>query len=165
MSSYADILKAVVGAEHIRSEEFRDNKRSIIPAARLLDALASLKTKGGFDMLFEITAVDYLTYPDAQDRFGVVYGLVNTTTGERIIVKTFVNDPNPTLPSMFGLWKSADWMEREVYDMFGIVFDGHPDLRRILLPEEFTAHPLRKDYPVRGKGERHQFEVITRARS
>ena len=61
------------------------------------------------------------------------------------------------------LWKGADWMEREVYDMYGVVFDGHPDLRRILMPDEFTAFPLRKDYPMRGRGERHNFPVITRA--
>ncbi len=100
-----------------------------------------------------------------RDRFGVVYLLANTTTGERLIVKTFVNEPDPTLPSVVPLWKGADWMEREVYDMFGIAFAGHPDLRRILMPEEFTAFPLRKDYPLRGRGERHNFPVITRAES
>ena len=67
------------------------------------------------------------------------------------------------MPSVVPLWKGADWMEREVYDMFGIVFDGHPDLRRILMPDEFTAFPLRKDYPLRGRGERHNFPGLTRA--
>ena len=101
-------------------------------------------------MLVELTAVDYLEYPEATDRFGVIYGLVNTTSGERVFVKTFVNPPEPELPSVYPLWRSADWLEREVYDMFGIRFDGHPDLRRILMPEEFTAFPLRKDYPLQG---------------
>ncbi|OYW21921.1 MAG: NADH-quinone oxidoreductase subunit C, partial [Planctomycetales bacterium 12-60-4] len=104
-------------------------------------------------------------YENATDRFGVVYVLVNTATGDRLIVKTFVNDPDPALPTMYPLWKSCDWLEREVYDMFGIVFSGHPDLRRILMPDEFTAHPLRKDYPLKGRGERHNFPVITRAES
>lgn len=116
-------------------------------------------------MLAEITAVDYLEYEGAADRFGVVYVLLNTSTGERLVVKTFVNDPNPTLPSMYSLWKSADWLEREVYDMFGITFEGHPDLRRILMPDEFTAYPLRKDYPLKGRGERHNFPIVTRAES
>jgi NADH-quinone oxidoreductase subunit C len=116
-------------------------------------------------MLAELTAVDYLEYPGATDRFGVVYGLLSTLTGERLIVKTFVNPPDPKLPSVVPLWRAADWMEREVFDMFGIVFTGHPDLRRILMPEEFTAFPLRKDYPLRGRGERHNFPVLTRAES
>ena len=106
-----------------------------------------------------------MQYPDAKDRYGVWYVLVNTTTGVRLIVKTFANDPEPTLPSVFALWKGADWMEREVYDMYGVIFDGHPDLRRILLPDEFIAFPLRKDYPMRGRGERHNFPTITRAES
>ena len=149
----------------IQPSEFRDNRRVVVPAETVYSALEFLKSDCGFDMLCELTAVDYLHYPGARDRYGVVYGLTNTTTGLRLIVKTFVNDPDPVLPSAFPLWKSADWLEREVYDMYGIGFDGHPDLRRILLPPEFTAHPMRKDYPLRGRGERHNFPVITRAES
>ena len=91
--------------------------------------------------------------------------LVLELDGERIVVKTLTNDPVPKLPSAYPLWRGADWMEREVYDMYGIVFEGHPDLRRILMPEECTCFPLRKDYPLRGRGERHNFPVITRAES
>lgn len=144
---------------------FRDNRRAVVPAAQLQPVMAALKAEFGFDMLAEITAVDYLEYEGAIDRFGVVYVLLNTSTGERLVLKTFVNDPTPTLSSLYSLWKSADWLEREVYDMFGITFSGHPDLRRILSPDEFTAHPLRKDYPLKGRGERHNFPVITRAES
>lgn len=149
----------------ITESTFRDNRRIVVPAESIYSVLECLKVEQGFDTLMDVTAVDYLEYPDATDRFGVVYVLLNTENGERLIAKTFVNPPNCELPSAYPLWKSADWLEREVYDMFGIVFPGHPDLRRILLPEEFTAFPLRKDYPLKGIGERHNFPVITRAES
>jgi NADH-quinone oxidoreductase subunit C len=149
----------------LATTEFRDNRRIVVKPDQLLDVLTALKTEHGFDMLFELTAVDYLKYPNATDRFGVVYGLVNTATGERVYVKTWLNEPDLALPSAFPLWGGADWLEREVYDMYGINFAGHPDLRRILMPEAFTSYPLRKDYPLRGRGERHNFPVITRAES
>ena len=79
-----------------------------------------------------------------------------------LTVRVMLNEPELTVPSMVPLWPGANWLEREVWDMFGIHFEGHPDLRRILLPEEFTAHPLRKDYPMQGRGERHNFPVLTR---
>jgi NADH-quinone oxidoreductase subunit C len=149
----------------LTTSEFRDNRRLVVKPAQLFDVLKALKEGHGFDMLFELTAADYLKYPNAIDRFGVVYGLLNLKTGERVFVKTFLNEPDLTIRSAFALWKGADWLEREVYDMYGIVFEGHPDLRRILMPEAFTSYPLRKDYPLRGRGERHNFPVITRAQS
>jgi NADH-quinone oxidoreductase subunit C len=158
-------LRERFGADGFTASEFRDNRRVVVPADRVFAVLEFLRRQCGFDMLAELSAADYLYYPGAKDRFGVWYVLVNTATGARLVVKTFVNDPGPRLPSAFGLWKGADWMEREVYDMYGVVFDGHPDLRRILMPDEFTAFPLRKDYPMRGRGERHNFPYITRAES
>jgi NADH-quinone oxidoreductase subunit C len=149
----------------ITESKFRDNRRIIVPSEKVYFVLEHLWREHGFDMLVEMTAVDYLEYPDATDRFGVIYILLNTNTSERLIVKTHVNLPDPRLPSVYPLWRSADWMEREVFDMYGITFAGHPDLRRILMPEEFTAFPLRKDYPLKGRGERHNFPVITRAES
>ena len=143
---------------------FRDNRRIVVPHGKVGAVLAYLR-ESGFDMLVEMTAVDYLDYPNATDRFGVVYVLLNTTSGEQVIIKTFVNLPEAKLPSANPLWRSADWLEREIYDMFGIEFEGHPDPRRILMPEEFTAFPLRKDYPLKGRGERHNFPVLTRAES
>jgi NADH-quinone oxidoreductase subunit C len=136
-----------------------------VPSEKVYFVLEHLWREQGFDMLVEMTAVDYLEYPDATDRYGVIYCLLNTVTGERVIVKTFLNPPELQLPSVYPLWRSADWLEREVYDMYGITFAGHPDLRRILMPDEFTAFPLRKDYPLKGRGERHNFPVITRAES
>lgn len=149
----------------ISESSFRDNRRIVVPNEKVYSVLEHLWSQYGFDMLAELTAVDYLEYPKATDRFGVIYIVLNTTTGERLIVKTFVNPPEPKLPSVYPLWRSADWMEREAYDMYGIEFAGHPDLRRVLMPEEFAAYPLRKDYPLRGRGERHNFPVITRAES
>jgi NADH-quinone oxidoreductase subunit C len=149
----------------IAESTFRDNRRLIVPSAKIYFVLEHLWRDHGFDMLAELTAADYLEYPGAKDRFSVIYMLVNTSSGERIIVKTFLNPPELEVPSVVPLWRSADWMEREVYDMFGITFAGHPDLRRILMPDEFTAYPLRKDYPLKGRGERHNFPVITRAES
>jgi len=158
-------LRERFGADSFTTSEFRDNRRLHATPDRLFAVLKCLKEECGFDMLAELSAADYLYYPDAKDRYGVWYVLLDTQSGQRLIVKTFVNDPDPTLPSAFPLWRGADWMEREVYDMYGVVFDGHPDLRRILMPDEFTAFPLRKDYPMRGRGERHNFPIITRAES
>lgn len=147
------------------TSQFRDNVRVVVSADKVHALLTTLKEQHGFDMLVDITTVDYLEYEGATDRFGVVYCVLNTETGERLVVKTHVNDPSPTLPTATNLWRGADWMEREVFDMFGITFAGHPDLRRILMPEEFTSYPLRKDYPLKGRGERHNFPVITRSES
>ncbi|MGA2062332.1 MAG: NADH-quinone oxidoreductase subunit C [Thermoguttaceae bacterium] len=143
--------------------EFRGQMRVVAPAGLLYEVLTALKEKWCFDFLVDLTCVDYLLYRDAKDRFGLVYLLANSETNERITVRCFINDPDPTLPSAVGLWEGANWLEREVWDLFGIRFSGHPDLRRIVLPDEFTAHPLRKDYPLQGRGERHNFPVITSA--
>jgi NADH-quinone oxidoreductase subunit C len=145
------------------TSEFRGETRVVVPAKSLYEALRLLKEQWEFDLLVDITCVDYLSYRGAKDRFGLVYLLANSETNERITLRCFVNDPGPSLPSVVSLWEGANWLEREVWDMFGIRFSGHPDLRRILLPEEFTAHPLRKDYPLQGRGERHNFPVITPA--
>ena len=105
-------------------------------------------------------------------RFAVIYMLISHEHNRRLWVKVFLNptldtrgiedDPALYLPSMCDLWPGAEWPEREVFDMFGIRFDNHPDLRRILTWESYPAHPLRKDYPLRGRSERETFEVVTR---
>jgi len=145
--------------------EFRGQTRVVVPLASIYLVLATLKEKLAFDLLVDVTCVDYLYYRGAKERFGLVYLLANAETNERIIVRTSVNGPEPTVPSVVPLWKGADWLEREVWDLFGIRFAGHPDLRRIVLPEGFAAHPLRKDYPLQGLGERHNLPVITRSAS
>ena len=143
---------------------YRGQTRVVIQADAALDAFRLLKNYG-FDLLVDITCVDYLDYKGAKRRYGLVYLLANTTTNQRLTVRVFVDDPDPTVPSVVSIWEGANWLEREVWDLFGIRFEGHPDLRRLVMPEEFSAHPLRKDYPLQGRGERHNFPVITRDHS
>ena len=155
-----DALRSRLGT--LPNSEFRSDTRVVMPKDRLLEAMKLLNERG-FDLLVDVTCVDYLNYRDATERFGLVYLLANTTTNERLTIRVFLNEPELTVPSVVPIWSGANWLEREVYDMFGIRFEGHPDLRRILMPDEFTAFPLRKDYPLQGRGERHNFERITRA--
>ena len=164
MSTTEERLKERFGTGFSVSR-FRDNVRFDFAPESAEPALQFLKHDCGFDMLAELTAADLLEYSEARNRFRVLYVLVNTSSGERLSLRTHVDDPDPTLPSAVPLWRGADWMEREVFDMFGIRFAGHPNLRRILMPDEFVDFPLRKDYPLRGRGERHNFPVITRAES
>jgi len=162
------MLGRVLGDGAFTTSRFRDNLRLHVGADRLVGLIAAIRDECGFALLTEIGGVDYLGYPgrDAgRPRFEVHYVLLNLDTNERLIVKVGVDDPDPTLPSLTSMWMGADWMEREVFDMFGVRFSGHPDLRRILMPEEFTAYPLRKDYPLRGRGERHNFPRLTRGES
>src|SRR6185295_1174143 len=98
----------------ITGNTFRDNRRFIVPSEKVYFVLEHLWREHGFDMLAELTAADYLEYPGAIDRFGVMYVLVNTFSGERLVVKTLLNPPDLRLPSVYPLWRSADWMEREV---------------------------------------------------
>lgn len=161
-----ETLARVCGEGAFEKSSFRDNLRLRVPAGRLIEVLGVLRDKCGFAMLAELGATDYLGYPGwTHSRFEVHYVLLNLDTTERVVVKTGADEPEPSLPSAVPLWIGANWMEREVYDMFGITFRGHPDLRRILMPDEFTAFPLRKDYPLRGRGERHNFPRLTRAES
>jgi NADH-quinone oxidoreductase subunit C len=116
------------------------DRRRIVDALRLLQRDAQLE----FDMLSDVCAVDYLP---RTPRFEVVYHLYSVARNHRLRVKAQVPEDDPTLPTVTELYASANWMEREVWDLYGIRFEGHPDLRRILLYDEFEGHPLRKDYP------------------
>jgi NADH-quinone oxidoreductase subunit C len=144
------------------ASEYREQTRIVVSAGLLTEFVAFLKENHAFDLLVDVTCVDYLHYRGAKDRFGLVYILGGTKHADRLTLRVMLNEPDLTVDSLTPLYKGANWMEREVFDMFGINFSGHPDLRRILTPEEFTAHPLRKDYPLQGRGERHNFPVIRR---
>jgi NADH-quinone oxidoreductase subunit C len=163
MASQQTIAQLKAAFDGLAVSEFRGQTRVVVAAASLHDLLRTLKQMRGFDLLVDVTCVDYLHYRGSTDRFGLVYLLANAETNERITVRVFLNDPEPSVASVVDLWEGANWLEREVWDLFGIRFEGHPDLRRIVLPEAFTAHPLRKDYPLQGRGERHNFPVVTRA--
>ncbi|HZY98936.1 MAG TPA: NADH-quinone oxidoreductase subunit C [Candidatus Baltobacteraceae bacterium] len=127
-----------------------------VEPSALRDRLTVLKAEG-YTMLLDLGAVDY---PERRPRFDVVYHLLKMPSRaasvsevgkpQRLRVLCGVDGPNPQLPTSMDLWKSADWAEREVFDLFGIGFEGHRDLRRIQLPYDWEGHPLRKDYPTRG---------------
>ena len=120
-----------------------------VPVADAFAVLKYLRDEFAFDMLADLTAIDWAE--GASPRFTVVYHLLSTTGKSYLrVAANCANDTEPTAPSVVALWPAANWHERETFDMFGIIFDGHPDLRRILLPEEWEGYALRKDFPLRG---------------
>ena len=123
----------------------------MVPADRLVEVAGFLRddSKTLFDYCSDVTATDW---PPRPKRFDVIYCLYSTRLRHRIRVKVRVGDDDP-VPSMTGMWPAVNWLEREVYDMFGVNFTGHPDRRRILMPDEWQGHPQRKDYPLEGPGE------------
>jgi NADH-quinone oxidoreductase subunit C len=134
----------------------------IVELAKAKETLKALRDEQGFDMLVDVTAVDYLKLDGHPERFAVVWNLLSTKANKRQIVKAYLDEEDPRAPTVSDLWPAADWGEREVFDMFGIRFDGHPGLRRILMPEDYGSHPLLKEYPLRGRGERDNFPVLRR---
>jgi NADH-quinone oxidoreductase subunit C len=149
--------------------QFKGDTQIVVPPASLTEVVTFLKEELNYNMLADVTCVDYLNFPGApkDGRFGLVYlfNSVPVAGGEgapRLILRAFLNEDALEVDSLVPLYAGAEWMEREVYDMFGIKFRNHPDLRRILTWDTFEAHPLRKDYPVTGKGEREKYPVLTR---
>lgn len=128
--------------------DFRDDLTVVVDSVALLRIMEFLKTDNDFRMNYfvDVCGADYLP---RSPRFEVVYHLYSTFNRQRIRVKVRVNDKE-TVPSVTGLWDAANWPERETFDMFGITFEGHPDMRRIYLAEDWEGFPLRKDYPLRG---------------
>jgi len=123
----------------------------IVPAGRLVEVATFLRDRPGclFDYLSDLTAVDW---PTRDRRFDLVLCLYSIPLRQRVRVKVRAAD-GETVPSVTGVWPAANWLEREVFDMFGIPFSGHPDLRRLLMPADWQGHPQRKDYPLEGPGE------------
>jgi len=139
-------LRGGVGAAVLASHAFRSDVTVIVPRDELLAVCRFLRDDAelSFDMLVDVTAVDYL---GRIPRFEVVYHLYSVPLNQRIRIKVALEESDPGLPSLVPIWEGANWLERETWDLYGIAFVGHPELRRIYLYEEFQGHPLRKDYP------------------
>jgi NADH-quinone oxidoreductase subunit C len=127
-------------------EEFRGEAHVFVMPEQIVPALTWLREKQRFELLSALTAVDY--WPQEDPRFHMIYQLTSIPKNLSIQVRVPVPATRPVVPSVTGVFASANWREREVWDMFGIHFDGHPDPRRILMPEDWEGHPLRKDYPL-----------------
>ena len=172
-------LKAEFPDAKLFATEFRGLTTVVVQPEDLHAVMRFLKQDpdSSYDFLADVAGVDYLNYPVRRDqpgyaRFAVVYNLSSTKHTRRLLVKAVLDpsmdthgieeDPALYLPSVTDLWPGAEWLEREVFDMLGIRFSDHPDLRRILMWESYPAHPLRKDYPVTGRGERETYRVIER---
>ena len=178
-------LKAKFPTIKLLAGEFRDMVTVVVPRDNLPEICLFLRDDPTlrYDQLTECHGVDYLDYPGAEHRFAVNYGLTSIANNNRLWLKVFLDptlptaprensprdenvleqgDPGLKVPSVCGVWPGAEWMERETYDMFGIIFVGHPDLRRILTWNGYGSYPLRKDYPLRGIGEREDYKIVTR---
>ncbi|HEY4612651.1 MAG TPA: NADH-quinone oxidoreductase subunit C [Bacteroidota bacterium] len=142
-------LKAQFSDAILESNEFRDELTVVVPKERIAEVCRFLKFDAElrYDLLADLCGIDMYT---PVKRFGVLYNLYSLKNKHRFRVKTFTEEDDPKVPTVTGVWATANWHERETYDMFGILFTGHPDLRRIYMPEEFEHHPLRKDFPLMG---------------
>ena len=149
INEYSAIIKNIVGSDIIDTSIFYGDIQVIVQASKIYEVLTKLHSNSlvPFDQLIDITAIDY---PDSIPRFEVVYILLSSVSRKRLIVKIMVNEGD-LVKSSTGIFKSANWSEREIWDMFGIFFSGHPDLRRLLTDYGFEGHPLRKDFPLTGR--------------
>ncbi len=158
-------LQEKFGAQHIAAEEFAGMVTVTAPKSILLEVMQFLHDEPECDyaQLTDVIGIDYQGYPKPSPRFALVYPLLSLNHHRRLVIKILLEEPDLTVPSLTGIYASAEWAEREAAEMFGFVFEGHPDPRRLLLCDLFEGeHPLRKDYPLHGKGERDRFEKITR---
>lgn len=142
-------LRSHLGDALLESKEFRGELTVVVRKDRILDACSFLKNDPdlAYDFLSDLCGIDMFT---PEKRFGIVYNLLSLKNRHRFRLKTFVEEENPKVQTVTGIWGTANAHERETYDMFGIVFEGHPDLRRMYMPEDFEYYPLRKDFPLMG---------------
>ncbi|MEI6206938.1 MAG: NADH-quinone oxidoreductase subunit C [Desulfuromonadales bacterium] len=141
-------LKEKFTSSIINIVEFRGEVTVTVAKDAIIDILSFLKQSLQYNLLTDLTAIDYLG--KKEDRFMMVYLLYSIPNKDRLRIKTVVSEVDCCVPSATQVWRTANWLEREVYDLFGITFDKHPDLRRILMTDDWIGHPLRKDYPLQG---------------
>jgi NADH-quinone oxidoreductase subunit C len=142
-----ELLAQELGDASLETVYFRERATLLVDPAQIRAVLSTLRAKG-YAFLASVHGVDH--YPE-EPRLGVVYELLDMSRVDRVTVKVRVPTDAPRLDSVTADWPTADHQEREVYDMFGVVFDGHPDLRRILMPEDYEGHPQRRDFPIGGE--------------
>lgn len=137
----------IVGAKRFREEDF-----IVVRKERIVDILTVLRDdpETRYDLVSDILGLDLLGF-NREPRFEVIYSLYSLTHKKRIVIKAQVDEDDPTIDTASGIWMAAEWAEREIFDMFGIEFIGHNDLRRILMPDDWVGHPLRKDFPLGGE--------------
>jgi len=147
MNSYLlDTFRAKFPDDTLETHAFRGDETVTVRKQALLKAASYLRDELGFDFLMDLTAVDYLP---REPRFELVCHLYSSRHNYRLRLKCPVEGADPLVDSLTGVWAGANWFEREAYDMFGLKFQGHPDLRRILMYDGFEGYPLRKDYPLK----------------
>ncbi|MBV9241063.1 MAG: NADH-quinone oxidoreductase subunit C [Acidobacteria bacterium] len=148
LHTYVDQLKAKNGAWVANIVDAFGEVTVQVPRESIEQVCAFLKTQAGFDLLADLCGAD--NGPEEDPRFVVNYHLLGTQHHDRLRLRVLLSEDDPHVSTVSHLWSTANWHERETYDLMGVVFDGHPDLRRILLPSDFDGHALRKDYPLRG---------------
>lgn len=141
-------LKEKFAASIIDVVEFRGEVTVTVKKDSIIDILSFLKQSLQYNLLTDLTAVDYLGMKE--ERFMLVYQLYSIPNKDRLRIKTPVAEEDCSIPTATQVWETANWLEREVFDLFGVNFDKHPDLRRILMTDDWVGHPLRKDYPLQG---------------
>jgi len=142
-------LKTRFADAFVESREFRGELTVVVPKDRIVEVCSFLKNDAdlAYEFLSDLCGIDMYT---PEKRFGVIYNLLSLKNRHRLRIKTFVEEENPKVQTITGIWGTANAHERETYDMFGIIFVGHPDLRRMYMPDDFEYHPLRKDFPLMG---------------
>ncbi|RFM24171.1 MAG: NADH-quinone oxidoreductase subunit C [Candidatus Thermochlorobacter aerophilum] len=147
MTDIIQALQARFGHAIRDITEFRGETTLLVETSAIVDICRVLKLEHGFNYCADICGADRFT---EEERFEVIYNLTNLEKRLRLRLKVRVSEENPVVPSVTSVWRAANWHERETYDMYGIRFEGHPDLRRMYMPEDFEYYPLRKDFPLIG---------------
>lgn len=149
MKETLDKLAEKFGDDIKERVSFRGDESCVVNRERLLEVCEFLKDELKFDMLIDLCGADY---PSRKERFEIIYHLYSVEKAKRVRLKARVTESDAVIPTVCGLWKAANWFEREAFDLFGIRFEGHPNLKRILCHHEFEGHPLRKDFPKNRRG-------------